>query len=510
MLGVINEKALELERRAEEWRKMSREGDKERNEAERFYREQIMPLLKGIFIRRESSKVVKEYEGLILSVGDSYAPLVLSVATLRPKKVCFLATEQSRQYLDIIVEMTGLRASAYEVKDVDKNNPLQIYQAIKEIYLKWGRPANVALDFTGGTKAMSGGSAMAGAVIGADLVYIASSWYIPDLRCPYPGSEHLEFIPNPYEVFGDLEEAQALELMRNHDYTGARCIFSRLTKAVPDPRKYQVLELLTQAYKKWDNLELDEAREHLAEVIRRVRQYGQEQGNFVLHDRLEQLERQREALDSLCGDLKALRDATRGRSQSTVAVLSRREFVKALMGTLYCNALRRENQNKLDMAALLLYRLLELVEQAALAAHGLDTAAPDYSKLSGVQRDELLGRFKKLHAEVYKRRSVPANLPTPISLVDGYMILAALEDPLARNLEWNRLRGLVEQRNYGIFAHGFDFIKEKNYSEFKILAQEVTNRYLKRFTTTLNELEEFSRFITIDPLVAGRIGSGVG
>ncbi len=38
-----------------------------------------------------------------------------------------MVTEQSRQYLDIIVEMTGLRPSAYEVKDVDKNDPLQIY-----------------------------------------------------------------------------------------------------------------------------------------------------------------------------------------------------------------------------------------------------------------------------------------------------------------------------------------------------------------------------------------------
>lgn len=497
MSGEADEKARELERRAAQWMDMPRGCIEEREAAEEFYRKQIMPLLKDVFIRREHGKVAKEYEGLFLSVGDSYAPLVLSIATLRPKRVCFLVTEQSRRYLDIIVDMTGLRPSAYDVRDVDKDNPLQIYQAIKDVYQKWGRPANVALDFTGGTKAMSGGSAMAGGVIGADLVYIASSRYISDLRCPYPGSEHLEFIPNPYEVFGDLEEAQALELMRKHDYAGARRIFSRLTEVVPEPRRYRVLELLAQAYEEWDNLELDRAAEHLGEVIRLVRQYGQEQRGFVLQSRLGQLERQREALELLRGGLKALRNAARRGGRTAVEVLGREEFVRALMGTLYCNALRREQQNKLDMAALLLYRLLELVEQAALAGYGLDTAAPDYSKVAAVRPDELAAGFAKLRAKVYRESYVPASLPAPISLVDGYIVLAALEDPVTRDLDWNRLRGLVEQRNFGIFAHGFEFVKERNYAEFKGLVRELADRYLERFGTSLDELKDTLGFVTV-------------
>ncbi len=113
--------------------------------------------------------------------------------------------------------------------------------------------------------------------------------------------------------------------------------FARNRVRIQKLGKFRVLglhqiPLLAQAYKEWDNLELDKAPEHLAEVIRLVRQYGQEQGDFVLHDRLEQLERQLEALELLRGDLGALRVATRCRSQSTVAVLSRGEFVKALIG----------------------------------------------------------------------------------------------------------------------------------------------------------------------------------
>lgn len=271
MLGEIERQAQELQRRAERWKNLALGSDSQRATAEHYYREQVMPLLKDVFVRRERAKVTKEYEGVILSVGESYPPLVLSIATLRPKKVCFLVTEQSLPSLDIIVPMTGLRASAFDRKVVDKNNPLQIYQAIKTVYEEWGYPANVAVDLTGGTKVMSVGAAMAGVVIGADFVYVANNKYISELRSPYPGSEYLEFIPNPYQVFGDLEEAQALELMRKHDYAGARRIFSRLAKVTPEPRKYHVLELLAQAYQEWDNLDLNNASEHLALVLLRVK-----------------------------------------------------------------------------------------------------------------------------------------------------------------------------------------------------------------------------------------------
>ncbi len=111
---------------------------------------------------------------------------------------------------------------------------------------------------------------MAEGLIGAELIYITSSNYRGDLCCPYPGSERLEFIPNPYQVFGDLEEEKALELMTKHDYAGAGRIFGELAQAVPDPRRYQVLGHLARAYKAWDNINFPAAAEALEQVISMV------------------------------------------------------------------------------------------------------------------------------------------------------------------------------------------------------------------------------------------------
>jgi len=530
------EAAQELSLLAAQWEKMPRGSQEERNAVEQFYREKIMPLLVETFVARERPKITKKYDGLILSLGESYQPLVLSIATLKPKRVFFLVTEKSRRYLDVVVELTGLKPSVYDFALVDKDNPLQIYEAIKNIYQKWGCPDRIALDFTGGTKAMSGGSAMAGGMIGADMVYIASSRYLSDLRIPYPGSEHLEFIPNPYQVFGDLEEARALDLMAKYDYAGAGRIFAQLARAVPDPRRYGVLQMLARAYEAWDNLNFPAAASAMEEVIARVRQYGQGHRGFILFDRLSRLEEQRQALALLAGKMEDLRRATRrGRHRDqgkALILLTQQDFIQALVATVYSNALRREEQGKLDMAALLLYRLLEMMEQAALAAYGLDTAEPDYGCLAGMKPgqlpqggadacplagllpggdknhpapslgregkprtlDELRERYGAIRTRIFKKEE-PPSLPAPISLFNGFLLLKALDDPLTVDLNLPRLNGLVEKRNFSIFAHGFDFIADEDYREFKQMVEEIADRFLRARGGSLKKLAEKYRFI---------------
>ncbi len=179
-------------------------------------------------MENESPKVAKDYYGLILPLGTSYEPLVLSILTLKPKKILFLHTSKTEALIDPVVENCALKTSDYRKRQVDEANPLQIYEKIKEAYIEWERGGLIALDFTGGTKSMAGGSAMAGAIIGADLFYIGNRNYLTDFRKPKPGSEYLCAIPNPYIGFGDLEAVKALSLYEKMDYAGAALIFKDL------------------------------------------------------------------------------------------------------------------------------------------------------------------------------------------------------------------------------------------------------------------------------------------
>ena len=51
------------------------------------------------------------------------------------------------------------------------------------------------------------------------------------------------------------------------------------------------------------------------------------------------------------------------------------------MFTMYQNAMIREYQGKYDMATLLLYRLLEMIEQRRLSLYALFVSRMDYSQM---------------------------------------------------------------------------------------------------------------------------------
>ena len=456
-----------------------------------------MPLLIDVFVAKESYKVQKQYDGMILSLGTSFEPLVLSIRVLKPDRVCFLFTEASREFLDPVVKFTGLSLSQCDSRLVDKDNPLQIYQAIKDIYREWGYPSNLALDFTGGTKAMSGGSAMAGGLIGAEMVYIASSKYLANLRRPFPGSEHLEFIPNPYQVFGDLEEEKAFASIAKYDYQNAYRIFAEIESQVLDPRRYHVLSLLCRTYDAWDNLDIQTARTNMAAVVEDVRRFAAFQKDFILAKKLPILELQLQALNSLNNRFSTLCKGLKSRKHKEALeipdILGDREFVLALMFTLYCNARRREEQGKYDMASLLLYRLLELISQVRLAAYGLDTVLPDYALLpQGL--DELLA---KINAKSEKCKNIRPmlELPEQISLLAGYLILAGLEDELALSIHLDRLQGQVAARNSNIFAHGFDFIDASTCHKFRELVDSVFGVFLSIWKEDMSKLYDRYKFI---------------
>lgn len=486
----------ELKTRGVRWHDWPRSSEEERNKAEDYYCREIMPLLIDVFVAKERPKVKKQYDGMILSLGMSFEPLVLSVMVVKPKKVCFLCTEDSRKYLDPVIHYTNLLPSQYEVRSVDKDNPLQIYQAIKDVYQEWGQPSNIALDFTGGTKSMSGGSAMAGGLIGADMVYIASRDYRANLRRPFPGSEHLEFIPNPYQVFGDLEEKKALDLMAQYDYSSAKRIFDDLERQTPDPRRYIVLSLLCKAYEAWDNLDIIRARADMSVLLDRLRQYAALHKDFILSDKLSLLSFQFEALNNLeehiTGLCKNIRPGKRHDPSIMVKVFNEKDFVLALMFTLYWNARRREDQGKFDMASLLLYRLLELISQVRLAAHGLDTIKPDYSTVNESKLLKFINtKYKHLNNNHY------FSLPDHISLFHGYLILSALNDKLVKDFSLERLQGQVRARNYNIFAHGFDSISESQTKEFRILVEDIMSRLLSLWGEKMPDLSLKYRFINL-------------
>lgn len=421
--------------------------------------------------------------------GTSYEPLVLDIMLLEPRRVLFLYTEISERYLVKVVDYCGLDADRYEKSVIHETEPLDVYREIKRAYLKWNKPEKIYIDFTGGTKAMSAAAAMAGAMIRVQLLYVGCTDYLVDFRKPNPGTERLYYVDNPLEVFGDIEIEKALTLFGEYNYAGAGERLSVLKEDIPDPAIRQELNfayLLAKGYEAWDALDFPVAYEYMRQLNREIKRDRRTHRRFLLMDYADHLAAQEEVLARL------VRIPALISEKKQMEVLSDRKYIIPLMFTMYTNACVREIQEKYDMATLLLYRLLEMIEQRRLARYGLYVSRMDYRNIhyDFTQRPDLkerseedcLSQLKKDINDIKKAlygRSGNGYLPEQVSLLEGFVILQALGDPISkmengRHVDkLKRIRSMVYLRNNSIFAHGLGPVGKMNFEKFKKFVEEM-------------------------------------
>lgn len=478
---------------AEHWKQLERKTAEQRKEADAYYEHILMEPIVQTFIQNNHVQVTESVECLILSVGTSYEPLVLDIMLLEPQRVLFLYTEISERYLAKVVDYCGLDASRYEKSMIHETEPLDMYREIKRAYLKWNKPEKIYIDFTGGTKAMSAAAAMAGAMIGAQLLYVGCMEYLVDFRKPDPGTERLFYIDNPLEVFGDIEIEKALTLFGEYNYAGAGERLRTLKEEIPDPAIRQELNfacLLAKSYEAWDALDFPAAYEYMRQLNREIRRDRRTHRQFLLMDYAEHLAAQEEVLQRLM----YIPELIAGKRQ--MEILSDLQYMIPLMFTMYTNACVREIQEKYDMAALLLYRLLEMIEQRRLAKYGLYVSRMDYKNIryDFEQRPDLKGQseencFSQLKNDIHDIRKAlygkagNGYLPDQVSLLEGFVILQALDDPVSRMEngrhvdKLKRIRSMVYLRNNSIFAHGLGPVGKQNFEKFKKFTEEMFREF---------------------------------
>lgn len=496
-----------LSERTQEWMNLERATLKQRVLADEFYEKKLMRPIVTEFLANNKEFVHEEVECMILTMGTSYEPLVLSIQLFKPKRILFLYTPNTERFIDKVVKFCRLKNSGYDKRLVREGEPLDVYKEIKSAYLVWNRPEKIYIDLTGGTKAMSSAAAMAGALIDVQLVYVGTNDYLIDFRKPKPGSERIQYIVNPYEVFGDLEIEKAITLLNRYNYAGARERLEQLKEKVPDPSIRQQLNfmyLLTRVYEHWDALEFQQAHTCMEQLLVELQRDAKLHNSFILMDYIPKLIKQKKVLDELVKIPVAIKGYTR------IETLRDKEKMSALMFTLYSNALIREEQEKYDFSTLLLYRLLEMIEQRRLALYNIDVSRVEYlhiayptqmfngnTVLTDQEKFEIYrGKIMEIKKSLF-RRSVNDFLPEQISLLEGFIQLAALGDKIVAGPKVidkiKRIRAMTFLRNNSIYAHGFtpvnraDFLKFKNFvtylfQEFCKIEKINYNEYLNNIS----------------------------
>ncbi|NLI70083.1 MAG: TIGR02710 family CRISPR-associated protein [Firmicutes bacterium] len=481
-----------LKELVDEWDAMPSESEEEQKAADEFYWKKILPCSIRVFVGKEKQKLAGRYRGMILTVGQSPEPLIFSINAIEPERVLFLYTKETKKQLDVIYKYTGdiVPFSGVEKRLIGKPYALAIYDEVVDAWKRWGNPQNVAVDITGGTKSMTGGLAMVGALLSFQLLYVNNDNYCNVKRRPIPGSEYLELLQNPYEAYGCIQEMEANQLMSRQDYHGALLLFEELKEKAPDPRRYEILYHIASGYEAWDLLDFKTAGNNLTDAAAKARRYRGV--SFLNEEELIVIEKHGRLLCELADLIPS------GPGNTTLPLLQNKEAVIMLINVLYGNALRREKWGKWDTASLYLYRILEVMEQRRFAIHGVDTAKPDYDELySSLGKQNFNGLplngpglddFQKRLIEAVNRERKTldffptSELPTPISLFNGYILLNAINDRFSlkaynegRNknntISLSRLNQQLNNRNYSILAHGISFVTQRDYKIFKNMVE---------------------------------------
>ena len=123
---------------SERWKSLPLETSEQKVEAMKFYSEEVFPLIRQVFVAREAPKVTGPVYGLILSVGTSPEPLILSISAVNPEKVLFLPTPQTEYLLDTSVEKTNLKPRQWDKRTLTIR-PNRYLSRDKKAWVRWGK-----------------------------------------------------------------------------------------------------------------------------------------------------------------------------------------------------------------------------------------------------------------------------------------------------------------------------------------------------------------------------------
>ena len=242
----------------------------------------------------------------IFLVGYSPLPIVLSLAEIQPReKIYFLHSRATEPQCDDITNRIGemmldsscndldplidsadacslldrvTRAERLEI--ADPSDPVATFKLVKEIINdvrdKLGENKRIALDLTGGKKTMIGGGFTAGSIWSespdCDMFYVDSEEYNIAPGAPVPGTEFLNLLENPYDVYNVQTVQSAKELFSKLNYEAAANLWVDVEKKLEPHAKQYALEAeqkavqsdlgMANCYKLWDAFDCEAAAKH--------------------------------------------------------------------------------------------------------------------------------------------------------------------------------------------------------------------------------------------------------
>lgn len=361
---------------------------------------------------------------LIISLGTGIGPgsaqslagaLAFSINNSNTDKVLFVVSRVSREkLLPLVLQQVSKNHEVCEIDDPEDIN--QIYNKLAPSFKEMrSEYTSLVVDYTSGTKAMTGAMVILGSIYEADaLSYVTGQRH---QGVVVAGTEKLLTL-RPFHIIAEKRISEAIKFFNHCHYDAAVMLVSQLEKAVQLPmilEQVAPLKNAAQAYSLWDRFDHKAAFEELKKV-----------------------------------DLPAFDDNKAFLGKMLHA--DKRE--PYLITDLLSNARRRgEIEQNYDDAVGRLYRVTELIAQYRLKSHGIeDTGNVPKDKIPPGLCGELVTGDAKIK----------------VGLHTSYQLLAAYGDMIGQRYQRDKaLQNLLRLRNTSILAHGLTPVEQKDYLDLR-------------------------------------------
>lgn len=429
----------------------------DRREQDEFYANEFapkfLPIFKNLELHGAPLNAIKP-KFLVSVLGMSWQPIALMASWIEPERILIIGTQNSLRKddsmsespIERIARLAQLAPGQIEQQVVDEHREEEIYSRVREFVKKWAKdPAEVAVDPTGGKKAMSVSASLAGFMSGCQLVYVDCAIYRN--RAPLAGTEFPRLLMNPLDVFGDAEFQKMEEAYAAGHFTDAAQRAKDLAaRPFRERHRAELCRALCEAFCSWNDFAFDDAKRGVLNAIALLDSVTQFENRWAwskeLRAKLVELRALITDICDVCADYKE--------KAANQPIFMNRAIFLVLN---HLSAARRVfEQKRYGIAAMLAYSTLEKYLDLLLLTHfGLCDESPDWSVLSPDQMVQIHATGRKIYKAKYEERDLCSQKNITLSL--GFQVAAALiPSKFPQNIQ--RVNCLTTARNKCEFEHG--------------------------------------------------------
>jgi CRISPR-associated protein (TIGR02710 family) len=389
----------------------------------------------------------------LVSVGGSPAPVLHVLRQHRPAHVWYFCSAGSRANADDIQRQLDWHPAPrfIEVERFEELGPCyrELRSKLPSILAETKvPPAEVLVDYTGGTKTMSAALVLAAVELFHQFSYVGSEQRDKGgLGIVLDGKERALYQGNPWTELAIREVERARDLWAGCQFEATAHLLRQVAPRVPLRLRFEALATLAEALAARHRLDFPEATRRLREAIGRLRPIFEA---------------------SPTASLLPLAEHALQLCQTCAAPAASPTLLRELLD----NALRTAAQGRYEDAAARLYRAMEMQAQLWLAQATGGLFANGRCKLEHTA--QLPDTLKALPC-----CQLDARGEIKLSLEQSFLALAALGHERARAIAANialdkksRFRAATEKRNTSILAHGVQPIGADGFAQMKQIATE--------------------------------------